>query len=108
MTLQIEVVDPPGKIMDNINGDVTVERLWDDGAPANVSNVPLKNGFATYTVVPDKAHTNSTLNLVVSVNNLRYFKKTLSNIDYPLYQCHIHYTGKVQRSVRTRGEYTEE
>ncbi|XP_026329682.1 CD109 antigen-like isoform X2 [Hyposmocoma kahamanoa] len=63
--VQIEVVDPSGKIMDNVNDDVTVERLWDDGAPANVTNVPLKNGFAAYTIVPSKAHTNSTLNLVV-------------------------------------------
>lgn len=68
ITLQIEVVDPSGKIMDNVNDDVTVERLWDDGAPANVTNVPLKNGFATYTIVPSKAHTNSTLNLVVSMS----------------------------------------
>lgn len=61
--------------MDNINEDVTVERLWDDGAPANVTKVPLKNGFVTYTVVPSKAHINSTLNLVVSVCKARNSNK---------------------------------
>lgn len=58
--------------MDNVNDEVTVERLWDDGAPANITNVPLKNGFATYTIVPSKAHTNSTLNLVVSLQISKY------------------------------------
>lgn len=47
------------------DGDVTVERLWDDGAPANITNLGLKKGLATYTYVPDAAHINSTLNLVV-------------------------------------------
>lgn len=49
------------------NGDVTVERLWDDGAPVNVTTIPLKKGLATYTLTTDRAHVNSTLNLVVSV-----------------------------------------
>lgn len=52
-----------------VNEDVTVERLWDDGAPVNVTTVKLKNGFAIYTVVPDMAHINSTLNLVVRFIN---------------------------------------
>lgn len=63
--------------MDNVNDDVTVERLWDDGAPVNVTTVPLKNGFATYTIVPGQEHTNSTLNLVVSVCRARYLKKLI-------------------------------
>ncbi|KAJ8726365.1 hypothetical protein PYW07_001063 [Mythimna separata] len=62
--VQIEVVDPSGQVM-AADGDVTVERLWDDGAPVNVSSVALDKGIATYTLVPDRAHVNSTLNLVV-------------------------------------------
>lgn len=62
--VQIEVVDPSGKVMP-AEGDVTVERLWDDGAPVNVTTVTLNKGIATYSVVPDRAHVNSTLNLVV-------------------------------------------
>ncbi|CAH0748966.1 unnamed protein product [Diatraea saccharalis] len=63
--VQIEVVDPTGQIMD-INEDVTVERLWDDGAPVNVTTVKLKHGIAKYSLVPDAAHINSTLNLVIN------------------------------------------
>lgn len=48
------------------NGEVSVERLWDDGAPVNVTTIPLKKGLSTYTLIPDKAHARSTLNLVVS------------------------------------------
>lgn len=62
--MQIEVVDSSGQMLD-VNEDVTVERLWDDGAPVNVTTIKLKNGFATYTLVPDMGHINSTLNLVV-------------------------------------------
>ncbi|KAJ2953639.1 hypothetical protein O0L34_g1251 [Tuta absoluta] len=62
--VQIEVVDSSGQIMD-INEDVTVERLWDDGAPVNVTTIAMKKGLATYTLVPDMAHMRSTLNLVV-------------------------------------------
>ncbi|KAL4708067.1 hypothetical protein ACJJTC_009846 [Scirpophaga incertulas] len=62
--VQIEVVDPSGKIL-SVNEDVTVERLWDDGAPVNVTTLKLKNGVAKYTLVPDAAHVNSTLNLVI-------------------------------------------
>lgn len=58
------MVDSSGQVMDT-DGDVTVERLWDDGAPANVTTLPLKKGLATYNLVPDRAHINSTLNLVV-------------------------------------------
>lgn len=64
LTFQIEVVDPSGQVMET-DGDVTVERLWDDGAPVNITTLPLKKGVATYTLVPDRAHVNSTLNLVV-------------------------------------------
>ncbi|CAH0603133.1 unnamed protein product [Chrysodeixis includens] len=62
--VQIELVDPSGLVMPT-DGDVTVERLWDDGAPVNVTTVTLNKGIATYTVVPDDAHINSTLNLVI-------------------------------------------
>ncbi|XP_022820433.1 CD109 antigen-like [Spodoptera litura] len=62
--VQIEVVDPSGQVMP-AEGDITVERLWDDGAPVNVTTVTLNKGIATYSVVPDRAHVNSTLNLVV-------------------------------------------
>lgn len=61
---QIELVDPSGQIMET-DGDVTVERLWDDGAPVNITTLALKKGLATFTYVPDAAHVNSTLNLVV-------------------------------------------
>lgn len=69
--LQIEVVDSSGQIM-NVNEDVSVERLWDDGALVNVTTVTLKNGITTYTLVPDAAHINSTLNLVVRLINIMY------------------------------------
>ncbi|CAH0404826.1 unnamed protein product [Chilo suppressalis] len=62
--VQIEVVDPTGQIID-VNEDVTVERLWDDGAPVNVTTLSLNHGVATYSLVPDAAHINSTLNLVI-------------------------------------------
>lgn len=48
-----------------VNDEVTVERLWDDGAPVNVTTLSFNKGRAMYTVVPDAAHINSTLNLVV-------------------------------------------
>lgn len=67
LNFQIELVDPSGLVMPT-DGDVTVERLWDDGAPVNITTVTLSKGIATYTVVPDNAHINSTLNLVVSYN----------------------------------------
>jgi hypothetical protein len=62
------VVDSSGQMMD-VNDDVTVERLWDDGGPVNTTTLKLRNGVATYTLVSDAAHVNSTLNLVVSVLN---------------------------------------
>uniref|UniRef100_A0A2A4K0R1 TEP1-F n=1 Tax=Heliothis virescens TaxID=7102 RepID=A0A2A4K0R1_HELVI len=62
--VQIELVDPSGQVMAT-DGEVTVERLWDDGAPVNVTTVTMSKGIATYTLVPDNAHVNSTLNLVV-------------------------------------------
>ena len=58
-------MDSSGKLM-STDGDVTVERLWHDGAPVNITKLPLNKGIATYTLVPDRAHVNSTLNLVVS------------------------------------------
>lgn len=61
---QIELVDPSGQILET-DGEVNVERLWDDGAPVNITTLGLKKGLATYTYVPDTAHMNSTLNLVV-------------------------------------------
>ncbi|CAH0725826.1 unnamed protein product, partial [Brenthis ino] len=62
--VQIELVNSAGQTMD-IAGDVVVERLWDDGAPLNKTTVALSKGFAKYTFIPDVAHINSTLNLVV-------------------------------------------
>ncbi|XP_049691725.2 thioester-containing protein 1 allele R1 [Helicoverpa armigera] len=62
--VQIELVDPSGQVMAT-DGEVTVERLWDDGAPVNVTTVTMSKGIATYTLVPDNGHVNSTLNLVV-------------------------------------------
>ncbi|XP_075992321.1 thioester-containing protein 1 allele R1-like [Anticarsia gemmatalis] len=62
--VQIELVDSSGELM-STDGEVTVERLWDDGAPANETKVPLNKGVASYTVVPDRAHVNSTLNLLI-------------------------------------------
>ncbi|CAB3250011.1 unnamed protein product [Arctia plantaginis] len=62
--VQVEVVDPSGQLI-NTDGEVTVERLWDDGTPANVTQIPLNKGIATYTLVPDKGHVNSTLNLLI-------------------------------------------
>ncbi|XP_052755570.1 thioester-containing protein 1 allele R1-like isoform X2 [Galleria mellonella] len=62
--VQIEVTNSSGEIM-NTDGEITVERLWDDGAPPNTTTVSLKNGFATYTIIPEPAYTNSTLNLQV-------------------------------------------
>ncbi|KAL0849223.1 hypothetical protein ABMA28_013556 [Loxostege sticticalis] len=67
--VQIEVVDSSGQMLD-VNEDVTVERLWDDGAPVNVTTIKLKNGFATYTLVPDMGHINSTLNLVIKYKDV--------------------------------------
>lgn len=55
-------------VMD-IDDEVMVERLWDDGAPTNVTTLTLKKGLATYTLIPDTAHANSTLNLVVRIIN---------------------------------------
>lgn len=62
--IQIEVVSPSGDITKD-EGDVTVERIWDDGAPANISTVNLKNGLVVYSFTPDAAHANSTLNIVI-------------------------------------------
>ncbi|CAG9098707.1 unnamed protein product [Plutella xylostella] len=62
--VQIEVVDSSGQVM-SVDDEVSVERLWDDGAPVNVTTLQLKGGLATYTLVPDKAHASSRLNLVV-------------------------------------------
>ncbi|XP_049864919.1 CD109 antigen-like isoform X2 [Pectinophora gossypiella] len=62
--VQIELVDSSGQVMD-INENVSVARLWDDGAPVNMTTITLTKGLATYTLVADKAHTNTTLNLVV-------------------------------------------
>lgn len=57
-------MDPNGQLI-KMNGEVSVERLWDDGAPANVSTLNLKNGVALYSFTPDAAHANSTLNILV-------------------------------------------
>lgn len=65
------LVDPSGQILET-DGDVTIERLWDDGAPVNITTLTLKKGLATYTYVPDAAHVNSTLNLVVSFTLLKF------------------------------------
>ncbi|CAG4944809.1 unnamed protein product [Colias eurytheme] len=62
--VQIELVNSTGHTLD-VSDDVSVERLWDDGAPVNVTNIALKNGFAMYSITPDIAHTNSTLNIVI-------------------------------------------
>ncbi|XP_013188878.2 C3 and PZP-like alpha-2-macroglobulin domain-containing protein 8 [Amyelois transitella] len=62
--VQIEVADSLGQVMKE-NGEVTVERLWDDGAPPNTTSVPLREGLATYTLIPDELHANSTLNLLI-------------------------------------------
>ncbi|XP_038206788.1 C3 and PZP-like alpha-2-macroglobulin domain-containing protein 8 isoform X2 [Zerene cesonia] len=62
--VQIELVNSTGHTLD-VSDDVSVERLWDDGAPVNVTNIALKNGVAMYSITPDIAHTNSTLNIVV-------------------------------------------
>ncbi|KAG7311407.1 hypothetical protein JYU34_002449 [Plutella xylostella] len=62
--VQIEVVDSSGQVM-SVDDEVSVERLWDDGAPVNVTTLQLKGGLATYTLVPDKGHASSRLNLVV-------------------------------------------
>lgn len=58
------MVDSSGQVM-SVDDEVSVERLWDDGAPVNVTTLQLKGGLATYTLVPDKGHASSRLNLVV-------------------------------------------
>ncbi|XP_063529848.1 thioester-containing protein 1 allele R1-like [Cydia strobilella] len=63
-TIQIEVVGPSGQIIE-LDDDVRVERLWDDGAPVNVTTVPLKKGLATYTLTPAESYAAFTLNLVI-------------------------------------------
>ncbi|XP_053625843.1 thioester-containing protein 1 allele S3-like [Plodia interpunctella] len=62
--VQIEVADSFGQVL-NEDGDVTVERLWDDGAPPNTTTVSLRKGLATYSLTPDDAHAGSTLNLLI-------------------------------------------
>ncbi|KPJ15105.1 CD109 antigen [Papilio machaon] len=62
--VQIEVVNSSGQVIDT-EGEVMVEQLWDDGAPANRTTVPFRKGLATYETVPDAAHNNSTMNLVI-------------------------------------------
>ncbi|XP_013181291.1 PREDICTED: C3 and PZP-like alpha-2-macroglobulin domain-containing protein 8 [Papilio xuthus] len=62
--VQIEVVNSSGQVMDT-EGDVMVEQLWDDGAPANRTTVSFRKGLAIYETVPDAAHNNSTMNLVI-------------------------------------------
>ncbi|KAI8427884.1 hypothetical protein MSG28_002244 [Choristoneura fumiferana] len=52
--VQIEVLDPSGQVM-NVDDDVTVERLWDDGAPVNLTTIALKKGLATYSLTPAEA-----------------------------------------------------
>lgn len=62
--VQVELVDPAGKLMP-VDGEITVERLWDDGTPVNETKIALNKGVASYTLTPDEAHVNSTLNLVI-------------------------------------------
>ncbi|XP_072936646.1 thioester-containing protein 1 allele S3-like isoform X2 [Epargyreus clarus] len=67
--VQIELVNTTGHAM-RTDGELTVERKWDDGAPPNTTTVPLKNGLATYSLTPDEAHSNSTLNLLIKYNEV--------------------------------------
>lgn len=62
----MEVVNSSGLVIDT-DGEVTVEQLWDDGARANRTTLPCRRGLATYETVPDAAHNNSTMNLVVTI-----------------------------------------
>jgi hypothetical protein len=73
---QIEVVDPLGQIID-VEDDVTVERLWDDGAPVNTTTVALKKGLATYTLTPVQAYAALTLNLVVRPELKRSLRESI-------------------------------
>ncbi|KAJ0181857.1 hypothetical protein K1T71_002579 [Dendrolimus kikuchii] len=79
--VQIEVVDPSGQIIDT-DGNVTVERLWDDGAPVNVTMAALKHGLATYTITPVAAHVNSTLNLVIKYKEVTERVENVQRNDY--------------------------
>ncbi|XP_004927018.1 C3 and PZP-like alpha-2-macroglobulin domain-containing protein 8 [Bombyx mori] len=79
--VQIEVVDTSGHAME-INDEVTVERLWDDGAPVNITTLPLKNGLATYTLISDAAHVNSTLNLVIKYKEVTERVVNVQRNDY--------------------------
>ncbi|XP_041986950.1 CD109 antigen-like [Aricia agestis] len=67
--VQIEVVNTTGDIIDEA-GTVTVERLWDDGAPVNMTTVDLSRGVARYSYTPDLPHINSTLNLVAKYRDV--------------------------------------
>lgn len=64
--MQIEVVDSAGKVMES-DDEIVIERLWDDGAPANVTRGSLNKGRALYTFTPDISHARSNLNLLVSL-----------------------------------------
>ncbi|CAK1549918.1 unnamed protein product [Leptosia nina] len=62
--VQIELVNSTGHTLD-VSESISVERLWDDGAPVNITTLSLNRGSAVYSFTPDVAHTNSTLNIVV-------------------------------------------
>ncbi|CAH4004421.1 unnamed protein product [Pieris brassicae] len=62
--VQIDIVNSTGHTLD-ISEEVSIERLWDDGAPANVTKLAMNKGIGVYSFTPDVAHTNSTLNIVV-------------------------------------------
>lgn len=79
--VQIELVDSSGQTIET-NEEVTVERLWDDGAPVNMTSVSLKRGLATYTIVPDAAHINSTLNLVIKYKEVTERVENVQRNDY--------------------------
>ncbi|KAM3964840.1 thioester-containing protein 1 allele R1 [Aphomia sociella] len=67
--VQIELAKSSGEIIET-DGEVTVERLWDDGAPPNTTTVILKKGLSTYTLTPEPAYVNSTLNLQIKYKDI--------------------------------------
>ncbi|KAG6455793.1 hypothetical protein O3G_MSEX009390, partial [Manduca sexta] len=79
--VQIELVLPSGEIFES-DEDISVERLWDDGAPVNVTTLKLNKGRALYTFVPDAAHVNSTLNLVVKYKEVSERVVNVQRNDY--------------------------
>lgn len=77
--MQIQLVNSTGDTLP-VSDDVVVERLWDDGAPVNKTTIKLNKGFGIYTYTPDVAHTNSTLNLVVSYQSYKICYNKEKNI----------------------------